>query len=278
MEIIELIILGCTGCYFTVRIFDWYKRIISSVYFEKSNAIKLTLGFLPVVSFAIILHTLIKLASFDVAGSFSYTLFYLLLGLAWVFFGLKLVFKLFDLSWIDDALQNRNKAALFAVTGAFLGLTVIYSGANVGDGPGWWCVLFAGGLGITAWFLLSLFLNKFSQVFERITIERDMSCGIRFGSYLLASGLILGRASAGDWTSFYMTIEEFLVGWPVLILTLLALLIERYYINAIRQERIDNRYLAGSVFWGLIYIIIAVFSIMMFPLVENPAYGSLSVG
>lgn len=105
-----------------------------------------------------------------------------------------------------------------------------------------------------------------------------MSCGIRFGSYLLASGLILGRASAGDWTSFYMTIEEFLVGWPVLILTLLALLIERYYINAIRQERIDNRYLAGSVFWGLIYIIIAVFSIMMFPLVENPAYGSLSVG
>lgn len=62
---------------------------------------------------------------------------------------------------------------------------------------------------MTAWFIVNQLMNIFTQVFERITVGRDLYCGIRYGAYLLASGLILGRASAGDWTSLYMTIVEF---------------------------------------------------------------------
>jgi hypothetical protein len=273
----EILIFIASGYYSAVSIYRWYNRIVCARHFEKSHTIEFTLGFLPVISFSIILYTLVELASFDVVGDSTYTIFYILLGFAWIFIGINLVFYFFDLSWIDDALQNRNKAALVAITGAFLGLTVIYAGANVGDGPGWWCVLFAGGLGVISWFLLSLLMNKLTQVFERITVGRDMYCGIRFGSYLLASGLILGRASAGDWTSFSMTIVEFLVGWPVLPVTLLAVLVERHYkSNARRQVRVDNNYSLISMCWGIIYILIAVLSIVMYPLIENPAYGGIS--
>lgn len=279
MDSFEFLIFIFSGYYSLHSIYNWYRRLGGMWPSGQYNTIKLTLGFLPAVSFAIILFTLKVLASFDVVGAFIYILFYIFLGFAWIFAGLYLVFMSFDLSWIDDAVENKNKAAMFAVTGAFLGLTIIYSGANVGDGPGWWCVLFAGGLGLIAWILLGILMNKFTGIFERISVERDIYCGIRFGCYLLASGIILGRASAGDWTSFSVTIVEFLVGWPVLPLTVLAIFIERFYINSAKsRERINNNYLLSSIYWGIIYVIIAVLCVMMFPLVENPAYDNLPVG
>ena len=276
MDVFEFIIYFCSAIYSIIALCFWYVRITSIWPSENSNSIKYTLAFLPVISFAIILYTLKVLASFDVVGDIIYILFYILLGFAWLFIGITLVFYFFDLSWIDDVLQNRNKAALLAVSGAYLGIVIIYAGANVGDGPGWWCVLFAGGLGIVAWFIVSLVLNKYTQIFERITVERDIYCGIRVGSYFLASGIILARASAGDWTSFSMTIVEFLVGWQVLPLTLLAILAERYFINAKKHERVENNYLISSLCLGIIYIIFAVISVIMYPLVENPIYGIIS--
>ena len=279
MDGFEFLIFIFSGYYSLNSIFRWYRRLGSMWPSGQYKTLKLTFGFLSAVSYAMILYTLKVLASFDVVGAFIYILFYIFLGFAWIFAGLYLVFMSFDLSWIDDAVENKNKAAMFAVTGAFLGLTIIYSGANVGDGPGWWCVLFAGGLGLIAWILLGILMNKFTGIFERISVERDIYCGIRFGCYLLASGIILGRASAGDWTSFSVTIVEFLVGWPVLPLTVLAIFIERFYINSAKsRERINNNYLLSSIYWGIIYVIIAVLCVMMFPLVENPAYDNLPVG
>lgn len=279
MDGFEIIVFVFSGYYSLISIINWYRRLAGIWPSGQNSTIKYIFGFLPVTSFAIILYTLLVLASFDVVIDPIYIVFYILLGFAWIFIGLKMVFFFFDLSWIDDALENRNKAALYAIAGAFLGLTAIYSGANVGDGPGWWCVLFAGGLGIISWILLNVLMNKFTQVFERISIERDIYCGIRFGSYLVACGLIMGRASAGDWTSFSMTIVEFLVGWPALLLTLMAVLVERLYISKskVRAHAHEN-YLLGSISWGIIYVLIAVISVMMFPLVENPAYGMIPAG
>ena len=168
------------------------------------------------------------------------------------------------------------KAALSAISGAFIGSVLIYSGANIGDGPGWWCVIFAGGLGLAAWILLGVLIGKITQVFERITVDRDINCGIRMGFYFLASGIILGRASAGDWTSFSMTILEFSAGWPVLILALLTIVIERYYMKIYgNPEDGYNNHLVSAVFLGVLYIIMAVLSVVIYPLPENPAYGSI---
>jgi hypothetical protein len=233
-------------------------------------------GCLPVFSFAIILNTLKGLASFDVVDNQFYIIFYIFLGYIYIYFGLKLMTIFFDLSWVYDILNLNNKAALFSVSGGFIALTIIYSGANIGNGPGWWCVVFAGGLGLAAWIILGLVVNIFTDVFECITIERDINCGVRTGLFFIASGIILGRASAGDWTSFSMTVVEFMDGWPVLLLTLLMIFIELFYFKKSVEQRGTNQdSLVSSIMWGAIYILIAVIIIMKLPpLPKNPLYYS----
>jgi len=276
MSVDEFFVFISSAIYSGYALTRWYGRLPSYGPVRRDRAVKYVLGFLPVVSFFIIAVTLRFLASFDVVNDFFYILFYILLGYAWIFLGMRWVFRFFDISWIDDVLNLNNRAALVTVGGAFLGLTLIYSGANIGDGPGWWCVIFAGGLGLISWFLLGRLVNSFTQVFERITVDRDIYCGIRFGAYLTASGIILARASAGDWTSFSHTIAEFLVGWPVLPLTALAILVERYYIRRDKMsESLNDTYLWGSLYWAAAYIVIAVVCAAVFPLVENPIYDSL---
>lgn len=273
MSFDELLVFISSCIYSGFSMVGWYGKLPSYGPVKRDKAVKLVLGLLPVISFFIIVYTLRVLASFDVVNDFVYILFYIVLGYAWVFLGMRWTFRFFDISWIDDVLHLNNKAALITVAGAFLGLVAIYSGANIGDGPGWWCVIFAGGLGLVSWFLLGRLVNSFAQVFERITVDRDIYCGIRTGAYLLASGIILARASAGDWTSFSQTIAEFLVGWPVLPLTAMAVVVERYYVRRAKtSESLNDTYLFGSLYWAAAYIAVAAVSVLIFPLAENPMY------
>lgn len=273
MELFVFLISG----FFTFRFFKkWYQLLFGMWPPERYKFVRYTFGWLPVLVFIIILYTLKVLASFDVVNDPFYIIFYILLGYTWLYFGLLFMSIFFDLSWIDDAVILNNKAAVISVSGGLLGLAILYSGANIGDGPGWWCVIFAGGLGLAAWLLLALLINSLTQVFGRITIERDISCGIRFGLYLLAAGIILGRASAGDWTSFGRTIMEFMDGWPALPLTALAVLAERYYLNKSETGRNAKENYFSSVLWGAVYIILAVAAVMLLPpLKENLFYGGI---
>ncbi|MDR3000198.1 MAG: hypothetical protein LBU89_02945 [Fibromonadaceae bacterium] len=215
------------------------------------------------------------LASFDVVGSFIYILMYVFLGGAWLFLGITIMSCLFDLSWLDDALNLNNTAALIAVAGGFLGLTLIYSGANIGNGPGWWCVIFTGGLGLAVWIILGLIINICTKSFERITVERDIGCGIRFGTYLIASGIILARACAGDWTSFSMTVVDFIDAWPVLALAGLLILVELYYIYSAKSGK-NNNSIYGSILFGIIFITLAImFVYLLPPTTENPMYRTV---
>ena len=230
MYIVELYVL-VPSVYFAMQFFKkWYGHLRSSWPPERAKLARWVLGCLPLLSLIVIFFTLRTLAAVDVVDSPLYILFYTIIGFAWLYLGLKLMTCLFDISWLDDALHSDNKAALFSIAGGFLGLTIIYAAANIGDGPGWWCVFFAGGLGLVAWILLAMTINLFTNMFERVTVDRDISCGIRFGFYLLASSIILGRASAGNWTSFWQTIVEFTVGWPALPLTALVIIIERVFL------------------------------------------------
>jgi len=272
MSLGEILILWISG-YITVRFLGvWYTTIVTAWPSDRARFSKITFAFLPAAALMIIAYTLKESASFDVEG--IYILLYILFGIAWIGLGMRCIFTCFDLSWQDDALHGSNAAAAAALTGGFLGMTLIYSGANIGDGPGWWCVLFAGGLGTAAWFLAGYLLHLLSDVFERITIERNIGCGIRIGFYFAASGILLGRASAGDWTSFSQTVVEFMDGWPLLLLLILVILVERYYIY--KEKKGHNGAISGSVFWGLLYLGIAVITVLWIlqPPAENPVYVS----
>jgi len=262
-----------TGLFFI----KWYWYLFKSWPPKRNDLARFALGCLPLVSYAIMLYTLKVLASFDVVDSGLFIAFYVLLGYAWLSLGVLSMFCFFDLSWIDDVVNLNNKAALSAFTGGFLGLTIIYSGANIGDGPGWWCVIFAGGLGLVTWLFLGAGICMADDMSERITVERDLGCGVRFGLYLLASGIILGRASGGDWTSFRMTIVEFYDvydRWPVLLLAAIEIAVEKFYLHRFKTGRGDDT-VFSSVFWGTLYVLFAIVSVMeLLPdLPKNPIYG-----
>ena len=223
-EILLFLISLCLLCIF---LFRWYKPLSKTWPPKRNRATKIMLGLLPAVFLIIIFITLKFFASFDVVDSVFYIIFYIVLGYAWMYGGLLLMSICFDLHWLDDVVYLNNKAALAAVAGEFLALALIYAGANVGDGPGWWCVLFAATLGIAAWLATGFVVHYCTGIFERITVDRDLGCGIRFFLYLLCSGAILGYACSGDWTSFSMTIEEFGAAWPILPLTAVFIIIER---------------------------------------------------
>lgn len=271
-EIETLLFLLC-GVLTTIFIVNWY-RYLFGIFKPKRKLINdYILGLLPFVLFIIIYYTLRNLASFDVVNNTLFIIFYIFFGFTWIYLFNKLIFLFYDISWIDDIITNGNYAALSAYVGALLGITLIYAGANIGDGPGFWCVMVAGGIGAILWFILALLINKFTGIIERIVISRDLGSGIRFGGFLLSTGIILARGSGGDWFNFWQTIIDFSDIWIIIPFAVLYLLIELYYKNKYEKENIPTN-VTTSCLWLIFFIILSIYLILYVvpPFKENPIY------
>ncbi|MES1243179.1 MAG: hypothetical protein ABUT39_16320 [Acidobacteriota bacterium] len=184
----------------------------------------------PLICAAVLAAVLRFYASADVRDSPIYILFYLAMGAAWVGLSARYFLPYFGLSPRDDVIERRNPAAAHALGGALLGLTLCFAGGNIGNGPGWWVVVFSAALSTASFFVLWALLDRFTGLADAVTVERDPASGIRLGGYFLGSGLILGRAVAGDWVSMRDTVADFgKLAWPVLLLWLAAVLLERTF-------------------------------------------------
>jgi hypothetical protein len=179
------------------------------------------------VCLTVILVILRTLAAHDVRGDGRYVAMYGLMGAAWV--GMIPGVLPTGISTRDDFLERRNASAAYAVLGLMLGSTFCYAGGNIGDGPGWWVVVFSAFLANGVLALLWGMANQFAPVVERITVDRDPAMGARAGGFFAGSGLVLGRAVAGDWVSLGATVQDFVrTGWPVLLLWMVFVLTERW--------------------------------------------------
>jgi uncharacterized membrane protein YjfL (UPF0719 family) len=208
--------------------------------------------FLPPLAGAAMLFVLLKWSSPDVRDDTVYVFLYFVMWLGWTGLWNRLLPYL-GLSWRDDALERDNFAAGLAAGGGLLGVTFIFAGGNIGDGPGWWVVIFCAGIATASVLLLWLIGNQITHVQEAIAVDRDASAGWRTAGFFIGSGLILGRAVAGDWHSAQQTISDFMAkGWPVLILWGAVLLLD--VISRPTPERpAPNRVLFG-VLPGLLFV------------------------
>jgi len=204
----------------------WYQPLIKLWPQDRNITAKIILGILPAFFLILIIFILIFITYPDIINNLNKIAFYIVLGYVWILTGFILTTLCFDLHWTDDVIHLNNRAALPAITGEFIVITFIYAGANAGNTPAWWAVLFRGLIGLAAWLTLGWIAHLCTGVFERITVERDTSCGYRLCLYLLLCGGILGYACSGDWISFSMTITKFIAGWPALPLTVLYIIIE----------------------------------------------------
>ncbi|HYG61430.1 MAG TPA: hypothetical protein VEL74_02510 [Thermoanaerobaculia bacterium] len=185
------------------------------------------LVFYPMAGAVLLFGVLKGFASFDVRDSWVYLFFYMAMGAAWVAVGLRFL-GLFGLSGRDDVVERGNRAAGQAIGGGILGITLCFAGANIGDGPGWWVVVFSAGLSTVTFFVLWVILEKLTHLADTVTIDRDPSAGVRLAGFFTGTGLILGRAVAGDWVSAGATVRDFAVtAWPALVLLALAAFLER---------------------------------------------------
>ena len=178
----------------------WLLRMSRLPRFNRRRTAVTVIAAALIVSATILLIVLKTGASFDVVDAPSYLAMYVVLGLAWSRLT-ALTFPLLGVSLRDDVVERRNTAALLAVVGAILGVTLCYAGGNIGDGPGWWVVIFSAALATATLLMLWAALNHLSPAADSIAIDRDPAAGMRLGAFLLACGLVLGRGVAGDWDS-----------------------------------------------------------------------------
>ena len=205
----------------------WLLRMSRLPRFNRRRTAVTVIGAALIVSAAILLIVLKTGASFDVVDAPSYLAMYVVLGLAWSRLT-AMTFPLLGVSLRDDVVERRNTAALLAAIGAILGVTLCYAGGNIGDGPGWWVVIFSAALATATLLMLWAALNHLSPAADSIAIDRDPAAGMRVGAFLLACGLVLGRGVAGDWDSALGTVRDFLVALPpVAVLLVLAIVVER---------------------------------------------------
>jgi len=223
-EVFALLLAGGLALWTWV---GWYLSTVSVSRLGAPAPGKATISWWPLVC-AVVLFAVLKTASsFDVRDDVVYLIFYMVLGAGWLGVTLKLL-PVAGISPRDDILERGNGAAVPAVAGALLGFTLCFAGANVGDGPGWWVVVFSALTASATLAALWLLFDRWTGVSETITVERDAAAGLRLGALLTAAGLILGRAVAGDWVSAIATWRDFVAfGWPVVVLFATATIVER---------------------------------------------------
>lgn len=211
--------------------------------------------FVPPVCMLILFCILKVFASFDVRDSAIYLFFYMAMGGAWVALS-GLLFPVLGLSVRDDALERRNSASAIGVTGALVASTLTFAGSNIGDGPGWWVVIFCAMLSTGALLLLWLLMDMVGGIIEKIRVDRDIGAGWRLGSLLVAAGLILGRSVAGDWESADATVRDFArMGWVACVLAVCAGVVERMWPT---RSSLDTNILGIDLMPAAVYMTVAV--------------------
>ena len=254
-------------CSLGIALFAWFRWYMFVFLFRDYVPIRASRGLMslaPILSTAVLLIVLLTLSSSDVKDSPTYIAFYLLMGVAWL--GLAILFMPFaGLSARDDAIERHNPGAAYAICGALVGLMLCFAGGNIGNGPGWWVVVYSAGLATIALFVVWIVLQMVTQISDTITIGRDAAAGLRLAGFLIGAGLVLGRAVAGDWYGYGETFVDFIrYGWPVLVIALIAIVVEMLVRPTV--QRPFGPALTYGMLPGIFYVVLALFVLSIEPL------------
>lgn len=255
--LIEYLVVWCSFFFNIYCLIKWYRLLVKMWPANRAVAARIVFGILPPLTAISIYVFLMNYAASDVRDAPFYLFFYTMLGITWNTVGIEHLLFAAGFSWRDDTLAADNRAAIAPCAAAYIAFAAIYCGANTGDGPGWWCVVFAGGLGMLLWYIFVYLLQKITNCMEKITVERNMMCGIRIAGLFVAMGVLLGRACGGDWSSFGVTVLELANGWPILVVLFLAVVIEKAFFSEKKTENSADTALYRSVFIAVFYVAMA---------------------
>jgi uncharacterized membrane protein YjfL (UPF0719 family) len=208
----------------------------------------------------LLLTVLVTAASQDVRTAIEYLFMYSMLGLAWLRMA-ELLFAYAGVSARDDVVERGNEAATIALSGALLAVTLCFAGGNIGNGPGWWVVVFSAGLAtaglLVAWQVYALL----TRGGDAVTIDRDRAAGMRLALFLVACGLVLGRSVAGDWHSVERTVQDFIRMLPFVgIILVAAAVIEPMGRPTTQQPH--PPFATHGLGFGMLYVLFAILALL----------------
>lgn len=166
------------------------------------------LAFLPLVPVVTFHLVLTRLADREVREHGVYEFLFVALGIAWLMFGL-IAARLCGIGPRQQLVDQVNPAAAPVVGGAVFGVGMCFAGANVGGGATIWSTIVPAVLASVTWGALWLVADLLSGTSLAITIDRDEAAGWRVCGAVVASGIILGRAVAGDYHGADETLRDF---------------------------------------------------------------------
>lgn len=184
---------------------------------------------------------LTRAAAQEVRDDWRYVSLFLFVGAVWLI-GVARILAALGVSARDDALERNNLAAAIAVAGALTGGMLIYGFANLGAGETIWTTIGPAVLASMCAFVLWGIHQRLSDASDAISIDRDSGSAVRFAGMAIGTGLIIGRAVAGNYESASATVRDLgLHGWPALPLALAAAFIQRYFkpVARVRSRALD---------------------------------------
>lgn len=176
----------------------------------------------PFVAAGLLLLILKCWSAHDVRDDGRYLAMYTGLGLAWCGVA-SFVPNWLGLSFRLDVLARGNRAAGWVLAGWILAVMLAFAGANVGDGPGWWVVIFSGLLSTGMLAFVFLAWELIARPNDALTIDRDLATGLRTAGLLIGCGAVFGVAAAGNWQDAPTTIRDFChTAWPAIPIFVMA--------------------------------------------------------
>lgn len=202
----------------------WYGSILTdkTVYVAARRPALASLIVTPLLSFGLLYYVLKFWAAGDVRNDERYLTMYSLLGMA-VSGIATFVPSWLGVSFRHDVLSRANHSAAWLYSGWTVAAMIAFAGANIGDGPGWWVVIVSSMLSFGTLLVIFVGWQFLANSLDLITIDRDLSTGLRMAAMFVACGCVLGISVAGDWVSVEATVQDFVQrAWPVLFILLLA--------------------------------------------------------
>jgi hypothetical protein len=244
------------GVFSVIAGFRYYLPLFSVTLLAGGLLVRLALALAPPLCLILLLPVLFRLTSHEVKDDHSYVLLFLLAGIVWLAIA-NITAMLLGISVRDDAIERRNPAAAIANCGAMLGLTCAYAGANVGEGATIWMTFGPAVLATLAWAAAWMVYQLLTGVADAVTLERDLPSALRLAGLLVAIGLILGRAVAGDYESAQRTLEDLAAqAWPVIPLTLAAAIVQWRLRPTPRRS--SSRGIRAALILPAIYVAVAI--------------------
>jgi hypothetical protein len=156
----------------------------------------------------------------NVRGHPDYETLFAVGGTAWIF-GTAFKLRFFGFTIRDDAVERKNTAVTIVASGAILGHTLCYAGANIGGGPTIWTTIVPAIVASGILAILWMAIEVVTRVSETIAIDRDIPTALVLASFLLLAGLNLGWAASGDFQDWNSTMNDFpRRGWPAVLLAI----------------------------------------------------------